>query len=227
MTLAIREGWWWLLDYVYVVTWQLRGVLSRAKPGDFTDGDLAPVLILPGIYETWQFMRPLIDTLHKRGHPVHVVPALRRNSRPVARSAEMVAEYLDREGLGDVTIVAHSKGGLIGKYVMTLPGMDARVSGMVAISTPFSGSRYARFLVIPSLRAFSLTDPGLLALAKEQRVNSRILSIFGKFDPHIPESSVLPGARNKQMDVGGHFRILGFAPTTDVVVEFVEREHAE
>jgi triacylglycerol lipase len=226
MTKAIREAWWWLLDYVYVVTWQVRGTFSRAAPGDFTSGSLAPVLILPGIYETWQFMRPLIDTLHERGHPVHVVPALRRNSRPVARSAELVAAYLDEQGLTEVTIVAHSKGGLIGKYLMTLPGMEGRITGMVAISTPFSGSRYARFLVIPSLRAFAVNDPGLLALAKEQRVNARILSIFGKFDPHIPESSVLPGAHNQQMDVGGHFRILGFAPTTQVVVDFVERQAA-
>jgi triacylglycerol lipase len=226
MMLRARQAWWWLLDYVYVVTWQVRGSLSRTQPDDYTDGDLAPVLILPGIYETWQFMRPLIDELHGRGHPVHVVPALRRNSRPVVRSAELVAGYLERQDLDDVTIVAHSKGGLIGKYLMTLPGMERRITGMVAVSTPFSGSRYARFLVIPSLRAFALNDPGLLALAKEQRVNSRILSVFGKFDPHIPEGSVLPGARNLQVDIGGHFRVLGFAPTTSAVVEFVERQPA-
>jgi pimeloyl-ACP methyl ester carboxylesterase len=221
MILRVRQAWWWLLDYVYVVTWQVRGSLSRAQPGDYTDGTLAPVLILPGIYETWQFMRPLIDELHDRGHPVHVVSALRRNSRPVASSAQLVAAYLDSQHLDVVTIVAHSKGGLIGKYLMTLPGMERRITGMVAVSTPFSGSRYARFLVIPSLRAFARNDPGLLALAKEQRVNSRILSVFGKFDPHIPEGSVLPGARNLQVDVGGHFRVLGFAPTTEAVVDFV------
>jgi triacylglycerol lipase len=226
MILRARQGWWWFLDYVYVVAWQVRAALSRAQPGDYTDGDLPPVLILPGIYETWQFMRPLIDELHDRGHPVHVVPALRRNSRPVVHSAELVADYLEAQDLDDVTIVAHSKGGLIGKYLMTLPGMERRITGMVAVSTPFSGSRYARYLVIPSLRAFALNDPGLLALAKEQRVNSRILSVFGVFDPHIPEGSELTGARNLRVDVGGHFRILGYAPTTEAVVEFVERQPA-
>ena len=210
---GLRNAGSWLLDYRYAVTGQVRSALSRARPDDFVSGDRAPVLILPGIYESWHFMRPLIDLLHQNGHPVHVVTPLRTNRRPVAPSAGIVAEYLRSRDLHDVVIVAHSKGGLIGKYLMTQLDPDERVARLVAISTPFSGSRYARFMLMPSLRAFAGTNPHLAALAADLRLNDRVVSIFGRFDPHIPEGSVLPGAENVLIDTGGHFRILSHPDT--------------
>ena len=105
----------WLLDYSYAVMAQARSARARTRPEDLNTGDRAPVLILPGVYESWHFMRPLIDVLHEHGHPVHVVTPLGTNRRPVAPSAEIAAEYLREHDLHDVVIVAHSKGGLIGK----------------------------------------------------------------------------------------------------------------
>ena len=209
----LRNAGSWLLDYRYAVLAQLRAALSRTHPDDFATGEAAPVLIIPGIYESWHFMRPLIDLLHQNGHPVHVVTPLRTNRRPVVPSAGIVAEYLRSRDLHDVVIVAHSKGGLIGKYLMTQLDPDERVARLVAISTPFSGSRYARFMLMPSLRAFAGSNPHLAALAADDRLNNKVVSIFGRFDPHIPEGSVLPGAENVLIDTGGHFRILSHPDT--------------
>jgi len=208
-----RNAGSWLLDYRYALVAQARAAVSRGLPADFAEGDRAPVLILPGVYESWPFLRPLIDALHADGHPVHVVSPLRRNRRPVALSAEVVADQLTRLDLHGVVIVAHSKGGLIGKYLMTQLDPDGRVDRMIAISTPFSGSRYARYLLLPSLRALAGTDPALRSLGADDRLNARIVSIFGRFDPHIPEGSSLPGAENVRIDTGGHFRILGHPDT--------------
>ena len=163
----LRNAGSWLLDYRYALAAQARAALSRAQPTDFTAGERAPVLIIPGIYESWHFMRPLIDALHANGHPVHVVAPLRHNRRPVVHSAELVAEHLNGLGLDGVVIVAHSKGGLIGKYLMTRLDPGDRVERMIAISTPFSGSRYARYLPVPSLRIFSGRDPALRALGAD------------------------------------------------------------
>jgi pimeloyl-ACP methyl ester carboxylesterase len=210
---GLRNAGSWLLDYRYAVVAQARGAFTRTDPDDFAAGEAAPVLIIPGIYESWHFMRPLIDVLHANGHPVHVVTPLRSNRRPVVPSAEIVADYLSRRDLRDVVIVAHSKGGLIGKYLMTQLDPDGRVLRLIAISTPFSGSRYARFMLMPSLRAFAGTNPYLAALGADERLNNRVVSIFGRFDPHIPEGSVLPGAENVLIDTGGHFRILSHPDT--------------
>ncbi|ANP74271.1 esterase/lipase family protein [Cryobacterium arcticum] len=211
----------WLLDYRYAAIGQVRAALSRTRPDDFATGDQAPVLILPGIYESWHFMRPLIDVLHEAGHPVHVVTLLQSNRRPIIESARIVAEHLRRQDLRGVVIVAHSKGGLIGKYLMTQLDPDARVARMVAVSTPFSGSRYARYMPTPSLRDFGAKHPALLALAADERMNGSVVSIYGRFDPHIPEGSFLPGAENVLIDTGGHFRIMSHPETQRQVLAAV------
>ncbi|TFB98739.1 alpha/beta hydrolase [Cryobacterium adonitolivorans] len=213
LRVGLRNAGSWLLDYRYAVIAQVRGALARTRPDDFASGERVPVLIIPGIYESWHFMRPLILVLHENGHPVHVVTPLRANRRPVVPSAEIVARYLRGRDLHNVVIVAHSKGGLIGKYLMTQLDPDGRVERLIAISTPFSGSRYARYMLLPSLRAFAGTNPHLAALGADHRLNNKVVSIYGRFDPHIPEGSVLPGAENILINTGGHFRILSHPDT--------------
>jgi pimeloyl-ACP methyl ester carboxylesterase len=223
----LRDASWWISDYAYAVAWQVRGFVSRRAPDDYLDGDRRPIVVIPGIWETWSFLRPIIDPLHERGHPLHVLDSLGRNGRPVASTAEDVAAYLAEHGLRDVVIVAHSKGGLIGKYVMTELDPDGRVDRMVAVSTPFGGSRYAPYLVLKSLRAFSPRDATTLLLTSRSGANARITSVFGLFDPHIPESSMLEGAVNVRIETGGHFRILGDPETLAAVVAAVSAEESE
>jgi pimeloyl-ACP methyl ester carboxylesterase len=214
-----KRGTWWLLDYLYAGRRQLRSLLPGRIPESFRDGTSPPVVILPGIYESWRFMQPLVAAVNEAGHPVHVMTVLQQNRRPVAASAELIADYLEKEDLRNVVIVAHSKGGLIGKHLMLDPRTADRVQSMVAICTPFSGSRYARLMVLPSLRAFSPRNATTLRLAAELGANERITSIYGTFDPHIPEGSELPGARNIRLPVAGHFRILGEPDTVAAVLE--------
>ena len=205
---ALRTLGWWARDYAYALVWQLRAFVSRTDPHEFLSGDRSPIVVLPGVYETWRFLEPLIRRLHDDGHPVHVIDPLGRNDRAVPVAARLVADYLEANGLGDVVLLAHSKGGLVGKFVMSLGGGGARISGMLAVAAPFAGSRYARLMLLPSLRIFTPDDPTILALSREATVNPRIVSVYGRFDPHIPGGSRLDGAKNVELDTGGHFRIL-------------------
>ena len=221
---SLRALGWWIQDYCYALYWQIRGLFSRLQSACFRSGSGTPVVVIPGVYESWQFMLPLIESLHGRGHPVHVVSSLGRNLLPVPDAGEMVAAYVKGQGLRDVVIVAHSKGGLVGKYAMLKMDSEARIRGMIAICSPFSGSRYARFLPLRSLRAFSPQDALTLELAREELVNERITSIYGLFDPHIPEGSFLPGARNIELKLGGHFRILADVRTLAAVQAELQRK---
>lgn len=202
-----RNGVWWLLDYLYAARWQLRATFNRTDPSSYATGDRAPVVVLPGVYETWKFLQPLIEQLHARGHPVHVVETLRRNRHPITDAAAHVTAFLQSADLRDVVLVAHSKGGLAGKLVM-VGAEGERVMSMLAVATPFSGSRYARIMPGQTLRSFSPAHPSILEIARNQSANGRVVSVFGEFDPHIPEGSELVGAHNVRLATGGHFRIL-------------------
>ncbi|MGM1016150.1 MAG: esterase/lipase family protein [Actinomycetota bacterium] len=207
MTGILRAAGWWFADYVYAAVWQVRSFWSRTNPESFASGSGSAIVVLPGVYETWKFLQPLVEELHARGHPVHVLEEWGRNSAPVPEMAERVAGYLRARGLDDVILVAHSKGGLAGKLVMVGPE-GHRVRRMFAIATPFGGSRYARLMPGRTLRAFRPRDASILELARHGDVNARIVSLYARFDPHIPEGSELAGARNVKIDTGGHFRIL-------------------
>lgn len=220
-----RRGWSWLLDYAYVGYWQVHGFLFRQDASRYLVPDepsRQPVLLIPGIYETWQFMHPIADHLYAKGHPVHVVQRLGYNRGTVEAMAGRVADYLTGHNLNDVVIVAHSKGGLIGKYVMTLPAAGARVSRLIAVNTPFSGSIYANFFVLPSIRAFSPRNKALKSLLANVGADARITSVYSSFDPHIPQGSNLPGATNIELETMGHFRVIGDRRLLDVLDRAIE-----
>jgi hypothetical protein len=213
-------------DYPNALRFRMRAARDRAVPASFADGSLRPIVILPGIYESWHYLRPIAERLNADGHPVHVIPTLGLNRAPVpATAAHVHAQLVDR-GLTGVALVAHSKGGIVGKHVMAVNdragGSHRRVDRLIAIASPFGGSAMARLAPNPALRAFLADDPVIAALAAELAVNARITSIFPSFDPHIPDGCVLEGARNIELPVIGHFRILLQPALIDAVRDAVE-----
>ncbi len=234
MKTMTRLFWWWL-DYVYAGWRQARSVVEHRRPAAFAEGhsELPAVILLPGVYETWLFLKPLARRLNAQGYRVFAVPELAFNRRPVPASAELVAGSLGRlaaeHGLGPVILLAHSKGGLIGKKLMVTDAAAAHgitIVGMVAIATPFSGSSYARYLPSSTLRAFSPQDEVLRELAAHPHVNERIVSVYAAFDPHIPAQSALDGAQNIELPIAGHFLPLRNALVGDTVQRSVAALYA-
>ena len=243
MTFAHLRRWLiqaraWAADYAYVGYWQVHGFLFRRDPLAYLApagaaqapsaaehaGRRCPVILVPGVYENWQFLRPLAEALSAKGHPVHTVAPLGYNRGRIDRMALLVQQYLVEQDLTGAVVVAHSKGGLIGKQLMLLPEGGRRVERMVAINTPFSGSVYANFFVLPSIRAFSPRNKFLRRLQESRDVNARITSVYSRFDPHIPGGSRLPGARNIQLETMGHFRPIGDPRLLAVLEQELARE---
>ncbi|MBW9110286.1 esterase/lipase family protein [Microbacterium ureisolvens] len=252
----VRRGLSWIADYVYAARRQL-AVLSlpwtigrpRPLPQAWRRGDpaLPEVYLIPGVYEHWTFLRPLGDALAAAGHRVAVVHGLGVNRRTIPSTADRLGELLARTPAPEAgrVLVAHSKGGLIGKHLLVSSGAAARAAaeaaaggdpaeaaaaatdtgrplglvGLVAVATPFGGSRLARLFVVPSIRAFRPKDEVILTLGRETSVNGRIVSVFGPWDPHIPEGSALEGATNIAVPTSGHFRVLGARSTERAVLD--------
>jgi hypothetical protein len=173
-------------------------------------------VLLPGIYEHWSFLRPLGDALNAEGHRVLAVHGLGPNRRGIVETSERVARALAtvRVPAAGRIIVAHSKGGLIGKRLLLDERADAiGIRGLVAVCTPFSGARRARLFGDPSIRALLPSDETIVMLGSAASVNNRIVSVFGTFDAHVAEGSVLDGATNVRVPVAGHFRILSARET--------------
>lgn len=196
-------------DWAHVgVHWPL-SFLDRTPPDSLDGGDLTPVVLLPGIWEPWRFLLPLARALNAAGHPVYPVPALKLNGAPLDSSTEVVAEAIAEHASEKVMLVAHSKGGLIGKQLMLHPRVGHRIAGLVAVCSPFGGSSLSvRALARTPLGLFSPGNETLLALAAERAVNSRIVSIGARWDEVVPNGTFLEGATNHTLQISGHFRPL-------------------
>lgn len=227
-TRALRRGAWiaagMALDAAYVTRRQLGAFRTRRRSARLARGtegtpvvSTTPVpprggrppavVLIPGIYEPAGFLDPLREWLEERGHEVAVVEELGWNLRTVPQSAALVRDRLRTLGISNAVIVAHSKGGLIGKelVVTSPPGL---VAGMITVSTPFGGHPFSRLAPTPALRGFRTGDPVILALAAERAANASIVSISADADPIVPRGTRLEGARNISLPVVGHFRIL-------------------
>lgn len=228
----------WAADYVWATSRLVRAgagdLAAKVRPGRglaeiapgaaagrVAEGPGTPVVLLPGIFETWRFLAPLADRLRRTGHEVHVVEALGLNRRDVPAGAEAVRRYLEERDLRDVVLVAHSKGGLVGKAAMLSPA-GHRVAGMVAVATPWRGSVWAwMFPPFTSVGRLSPTARSLRTLRRERSVDARIVSLAPAWDPHIPGRSRLAGARNVDLAAQGHFRPLGDPAVVDQILDAV------
>ena len=213
--------WAWIasglaLDGAYATLGQLRALspLLSWLPKARTTAPPPParrppaVVLLPGIYEPAAFLAPLARWLEARGHHVVSMPGLGWNVHSIPRSAEIVGAYLTGLGVQDALVVAHSKGGLIGKQLM-VSGPPGLVAGMVAVNTPFEGHHFSRIGPTAALRGFRTGDPVIRALSADLEVNTRIVTMRAQVDPVAFHGTELPGSANLILPIVGHFRILG------------------
>lgn len=211
-----RRGWYWAADYRYAARRHVRSLAERVPPS-YAEGRLAPVVLVAGVMEPWTLLRPIADRLNGVGHPIHVVPDLAYNLGAIEEAARLVQRLIAERDLSGVVLVAHSKGGLVGKQVLARDDAG-RVDRLIAIATPFAGSRLANLVPLRSIRALRPSDPTIRELAARADVNSRITSIYPAFDPHVPDGSFLPGATNVPLAAMGHFRVLDDPTALDAVV---------
>ncbi|MDP2648299.1 MAG: alpha/beta hydrolase [bacterium] len=209
-----RKTWAWLKELWHILTKYIFSTLYRHPPdyylGLARDG-YAPLVLLPGLTNRWSTMRYLADKLARRGHPVYIVGELGSNMQIISSASRVVKEFMERHDLHGVILVAHSKGGLVGKYYLVHDNADERIRGMVAIAAPFGGSRPAGSFPLKSFKELGEGSTVLRELAKDVKANSRIISIYPEYDTHtlIPEGSRLEGALgNVEIQTGGHNALL-------------------
>ena len=123
-----------------------------------------------------------------------------------------------------MVLIAHSKGGLIGKQALGDPDTSHRVKHLIAINTPFAGSRYANLFLLPQradVHAERRSDPAARAQPGDQPARSARCTACSI--PHIPETSHLEGAENIVLPAIGHFRPVGDPLTLETIDRILAR----
>lgn len=243
----------WIVDYGYMVRGASASILYQTPPDHYQSYVLAhklPVVVIPGILGTWSFMKTLVDKISLAGHPVYVVPNLGYNlfnipesARKIkslifknpnanelalltlSKKASAIKETIDTAHGERVILVAHSKGGLIGKYFLTHYNTNNKVIGMISIATPYAGSSMAKLLPLEPISELNVDSQIIKDLTENTSVNKDIVSIIPEYDNHVwsETGSYLDGADNIEIAVRGHHKIVFDKKVHAIVLESLEK----
>ncbi|OGI59588.1 hypothetical protein A3F19_03385 [Candidatus Nomurabacteria bacterium RIFCSPHIGHO2_12_FULL_37_29] len=219
----------WIKDYAHLFSGLIIAYSKRTPPKHYLEHIVhgkIPVIILPGVLMRWAFLKPIADHISLLGHPIYIIPKLGNNSENIPMSAERVRQVIEENNLKNVIIVAHSKGGLISKYLLLHEDPDKRIKGVIAIATPFHGSSISKFIPYSFIQELAINSNIIHHLANHPEVNKKIVSIIPSYDNHVwhPKGSYLEGAmQNINVEVAGHHKILRDKIVWDKVVEWIEK----
>src|SRR3989338_7408769 len=151
----MKKTGYWIIDYYYLLLGKLLMYFYKNPPKSYLDYVLPgknPVILIPGNSNRWGFLKKLADSISRFGHPVYIVDKLGLNMFDIPTSAKIVREIIDEKNLKNVVLLGHSKGGVVGKYILIHENKDNQISRLIAIGAPFSGSNIVNHLPSRSFR---------------------------------------------------------------------------
>ena len=198
---------YWVDDSVTMLRLQGKSRLFTRQPDSYTEHNegKSPVILIPGLFERWGVLGKIAKSISRSGHDVFIIPELGDNLFDIETSADIVERFIRINGIPENRrIVAHSKGGIIGKKVLN----DGYADRMIAIASPFSGSDFAGYFPLNVIQEMTPGNEKIKELMEQREVNKRIISIYPVEDNLIPNGSRLEGAENISVSVKGHHKIL-------------------
>lgn len=218
---------YWITDYAYMTNgWRM--MYRHRNPPKHYLGHIVPgkdpVILIPGITLKWGFMKRLGDAISLAGHPTYVVTELGHNMRSIPDSSKIVEKIISDNNLKSVTIVAHSKGGLIAKHLLNHSKYSPKITKIIAIATPFSGSSLAKYLPKKYFSELRPESEIINSLSVKCDLDSRICTIQPSFDNHVWHSQQKPypvSSSNLVFETKGHHKILFDSTVINTVLELI------
>lgn len=245
----------WIVDYGYLLRGTASMIIHKNPPKHYLGyivSEKVPVILIPGILGKWSFLKHLGDRISLIGHPVYIfpelgynlydipssanklkallasiIPGLEHPMPDIHRGAERLKKLVERENIKGAILVAHSKGGLIGKYFLIHHNFDNRVLGLIAIAAPFAGSAMVKLLPIKpkSFKELDVDSQIIKDIEDHKDINKKIVSIIPEYDNHVwaEKRSFLDGATNIEVPVHGHHKVIFSKEVEKAVIESIEK----
>jgi triacylglycerol lipase len=99
----------WVHDYLHMLHKQSNAFLMRKPPehylGCIKEGK-APIILIPGVYEKWHFLKAFADSLSLAGHPIYLLEHLGYNTKAIHHSAKLIEELINEKDLQGIIVLA-------------------------------------------------------------------------------------------------------------------------
>lgn len=183
-------------------------------------GERPPLLLIHGYgcsRGAWWWLRRRLEQSGWTVATINLEPIYASIEDYLAPVSRRIDEVLAATGARQLVLVGHSMGGLVARAYMRKYGV-AKVTRLVTLGTPHSGSELAKFGIGENARQMTPGSAWLAALASEERrVNT-----FNIYSPHdsyvVPQTNLdFSGAQCRTIDGLGHLSML-FSPRVAVAL---------
>lgn len=170
----------------------------------------------------WWFMRRRLEAAGYNVASVSLVPPYASVSELVPQLHERIEAVVAATAVRQVTLVAHSMGGLVSRAYLSRHGA-ARVKRLITLASPHQGSELARLGIGRNAREMEPGSQWLRDLAAEP-VRIPFVSVRTTHDNFVmpQDNQRLPEARDVELAGIGHLALLFSGRTADLVLELCD-----
>ncbi len=195
-------------EYLLIAKHTKRKHAKIAPPQSWCVGDKGHIIIIPGWHGSYHSLFTLADALNKEGFCIHTLQNVHTTDK-ISAMAEALYQMIISLPKGEVTLIAHSKGGIVEKYLLdNFPDIVSSVKNIISIATPFKGTVFGnlKFHNVEELKP----DSDIIKNLKRERIYTNYYNFYPTWDNHVlpNESLLLEGAHNIQININGHTRVL-------------------
>lgn len=151
----MKNIFYWIIDYFFLLRGRVETLVYRNSPDNYIKQNThngINIILIQGINASWVYLKKIGDELSGRGYSVYTIPELGRNMDLNSVDAKKVVRFIIENNLQNVVIIAHSKGGLIAKYVLVEGSIKERIIKVITIGTPFNGTILSKEVPHPAYK---------------------------------------------------------------------------
>lgn len=186
---------------------------------DFAKPDLKPVLLIYGFGATRRSFSILEHRLRRDGFDVFIINLGgfldRFNTRGIDELAQLVGGKIKslraRYNMPKIAVIGHSKGGLIGRYLVSVLTGSEDVHTLITLGTPHKGDPWAILATVLGLGLISKSVRQMIPFSPFMRrlaaapipPDVKYVSIFSTDDTVVPESRAILKSPLPPFEKGG------------------------
>ena len=196
-------------------------------PADRLPTGSRPILLVHGYgcsRGIWWLLRRRLEAAGHTVASVSLIPPYTSLGKLVPQLNQRIEEVCAMTGSKQVTLLAHSMGGLICRSYLARHGSD-RVDRLLTLATPHQGSALARIGIGKNAREMQPGSLWLRDMASEA-ITIPFVSLRNAYDNYaMPQDNQrLPGARDVELPPVGHIAMLYDKSIANLLLELLKQK---
>lgn len=222
LSVMVTEYLAFLLTFLLVIPFE-----RLWMPADRLPTGQQPILLVHGYgcsRGIWWLLRRRLEAAGHTVASVSLIPPYTSMGKLVPQLHQRIEEVCAATGSRQVTLIAHSMGGLICRSYLARHGAE-RVDRLLTLATPHQGSALARIGIGQNAREMQPGSLWLRDMASEA-VNIPFISLRNAYDNYaMPQDNQrLPGARDVELPPVGHIAMLYDKRIANLLLQLLEQK---